>query len=46
MITAAVHYPAVHGFADVLRDKAIFIALGAYTAVIGAGWVALASSFQ
>ena len=43
---ATAHPSAAHTFADRLRERGIFVALGAYTAMIGAGWIALAASFQ
>ena len=45
-MSATAHSSAAHTFADGLRERAIFVVLGAYTAVVGAGWIALAASFQ
>ena len=46
MILASPQHPTTHRLAEALRDKAVLIALGAYTAAIGAGWIALGASFM
>ena len=37
---------SAHSLPQTLRANAIFIALGVYTAVIGASWISFAASFN